>query len=353
MKIIHCADIHLGSSLSSLPKGKIKDIRKQEIRLAFSNMLNYAKDNGIKIIMLSGDVFDSNSPNDKDKKFFYDAIRSNKEITFLYLKGNHDIEASYVEECDNLILFNNKWSKYSFDNVDIYGIELDSTNNTSLYSSLNLDKNRINIVMMHGDIVNKGKDYINLAKLANKNIDYLALGHIHSFQVNKIDERGEAIYSGCLEGRGFDETGEKGFIILDIDKSISFQFVKNSRREIIEKRIDLSKSTTFYEACEIVKSNIKDLNSNSIAKVILEGKVSFDVDNIENDLECIANEYFFYSKVVSELKRKIDISEYEKDVSLKGEFIRLVLSKNDLSQEEKDEIINVGMKLFNKEELEK
>lgn len=70
---------------------------------------------------------------------------------------------------------------------------------------------------MHGQIRDtSGKDKINVSKLRNKNIDYLALGHIHTFTSIKIDDRGTGVYSGCLEGRGFDECEDKGFVELTI-----------------------------------------------------------------------------------------------------------------------------------------
>ncbi|MGX8704776.1 MAG: metallophosphoesterase family protein, partial [bacterium] len=65
-----------------------------------------------------------------------------------------------------------------------------------------------NIVMLHGDITNLNS--IPLSMLKERNIDYLALGHIHKFQKGKLDDRGIWVYPGCLEGRGFDEEGPKG-----------------------------------------------------------------------------------------------------------------------------------------------
>ena len=74
---------------------------------------------------------------------------------------------------------------------------------------------------MHGqesDTDAKDKaEIINLKQLKNKNIDYLALGHIHTYKQSKLDNRGTYCYSGCLEGRGFDECGEKGFVLLNIE----------------------------------------------------------------------------------------------------------------------------------------
>ena len=89
MKIIHCADLHLGSRLTSLPAGTIRETRKNEILSTFNKMIDYAKRNDIKIILMSGDVFDSDRPAKKDKRFFYDAINANEDITFLRLNESY------------------------------------------------------------------------------------------------------------------------------------------------------------------------------------------------------------------------------------------------------------------------
>ena len=105
---------------------------------------------------------------------------------------------------------------------------------------------------MHGqESENNIKDkaeIINLKKLKNKNIDYLALGHIHSFKKEKLDNRGEYCYSGCLEGRGFDECGDKGFVLLDIKNGkINSEFIKFAQRTLYEVNVDLTGLTSNNE----------------------------------------------------------------------------------------------------------
>ena len=53
---------------------------------------------------------------------------------------------------------------------------------------------------------------------------------------------------------------------------------------------------------------------------------------------------FFYLRVKDKTERKINFEKYENDVSLKGEFIRLVKESSDLSDEEKSKIIMTGIK---------
>ncbi len=352
MKIIHCADLHLGSRLTALPTGDIRDTRKKEILKSFNNLIDYAREKDIKIIVLAGDVFDSDRPSMKDKQFFYKAIKGNPEIKFLYLRGNHDIEESLEEECENLYLFDDSWKSYQIDGVTFTGIELSPNNKTSLYSSLSLDKNDTNIVIMHGDVNTKGSEFIDIKKLANKNIDYLALGHIHMYQEIKIDSRGEAIYPGCLDGRGFDELGEKGFVVLDINEGkVSHEFIKASSRLIIEKEIDISDATSLYEAKDIVQSEVKSISTSSIVKVVLTGKIDFDTTDIEQDIASLLSDKFFHIRVESELKHLINIKDYENDLSLKGEFVRTVSKNKELTDEEKEEILNIGIKLLNGEDV--
>ena len=161
-----------------------------------------------------------------------------------------------AEEYENLKVFSNEWSYYYFDNVCICGIEMSSNNSTSMYSTLTLNENNVNIVMIHGQIGSSNKD-VNLLKLRNKNIDYLSLGHVHKYQVGSIDDRGNYAYCGCLEPRGFDEIGEKGFIELEVkNNKISHNFIPFSKRTILEKQIDITSLTDAYSIALVIEKEI-------------------------------------------------------------------------------------------------
>lgn len=240
MKIIHCADIHLGSKINSA-LASIGHERKIEVRNTFMRMCEYACKNDIHIILLAGDVFDSDNPLKKDKDNFYMTIRNYPSIDFLYLKGNHDIKAIYEDIPLNLKYFNDTWTKYQYDNLVISGLEITASNQNSFYDTLNLKEETLNIVMLHGMVSDtKGLNLIKINDLKDKNIDYLALGHVHSYKEYRIDSRMVACYSGCLEGRGFDEIGAKGFIVLDVLDKIKYEFVPFCFRTIHEIEIDIS-----------------------------------------------------------------------------------------------------------------
>ena len=60
--------------------------------------------------------------------------------------------------------------------------------------------------------------------------------------------------------------------------------------------------------------------------------------------------YFYFEKVKDRTTLRVDYSDYEKDASLKGEFIRMVLG-SELSQEQKAEVIRCGILALSGEEI--
>ena len=360
MKIIHCSDLHLDSKMqSNLSKEQAKE-RRNEILITFQKMVQYAKEKGVKVILIAGDLFDKNKISVKAKNIVKDAIINTPEIDFLYLKGNHD-EADFWDEDteipQNLKLFNkDNWTTYAYNNIKITGIEFGEKPDFDIYNSLILDKNDINIVCMHGqESKYEGKDkaeIINLQGLKNKNIDYLALGHIHKYKEQKLDTRGVYCYSGCLEGRGFDECGQKGFVLLDIENGkIKREFIPFASRILHEVTADITGTNTTSEAMSKIEDLISEIPNQDLVKIILAGKVELESERDINYMLKMYQDRFYYIKIYDETEALIDYEKYENDASLKGEFIRLVLSQK-LTDKEKREVIIAGIKALSGEEID-
>ena len=191
---------------------------------------------------------------------------------------------------------------------------------------------------------------IKLSKLRNKNIDYLALGHIHSYQSNKLDSRGIYAYSGCLEGRGFDETGIKGFVLLDVNKAIKHTFIPFSQRKIEELNVNVSEAKSLIDIINKVKDSLKSDYKN-IYRINLIGEIDAELSFTENDVKSYLNEYYFID-VKNKTKAKIDLSKYEKDLSLKGEFVRTANACEDITEEQKQKIIALALRLLTGNEVD-
>lgn len=360
MKVIHCADIHADSKFGTHFSKEQAEERRQEIVNTFANMVRYARENDVKVIIIAGDLFDTKSTQQKNiKKRFAYVISQNPDIDFLYLRGNHDEDVDFAvdENLPNLKRFTKEsWTCYSYGDLNIYGREFAKTIPASTYSELALDATKKNIVILHGQVAEyKSKDgapVISLPHLSNKNIDYLALGHIHDYKLAKLDSRAVWSYSGCLEGRGFDECGEKGFVLLtenekgSASNAFETKFVPFAQRTIHELEVSITGLFSYADIMKAISSAISTLPSKDIIQVDLTGEISEETEiecsSYENALKSDFN--FYYIRVKDKTEIKIDFEKYENDLSLKGEFIRLVKDKSDLSDEEKSKIIMTGIK---------
>ncbi|MBQ8197732.1 MAG: DNA repair exonuclease [Clostridia bacterium] len=352
MKIIHCADLHLGSKINGLPTDLSK-VRKAEVVHTFERIAEFANNNGVKAIIIAGDMFDTTRVSDKLYKQLLSCIRRYSNVDFLYLSGNHD-EDAFIKKGgketlpNNFKVFGNEWTCFEYDNVTITGINSCALNTSIVYDTLSLDKDKINICCMHGQIagyaLEKGKEVISLPRLKNKHIDYLALGHYHFFMDGKIDERGFYAYSGCPEGRGYDETGEKGFVLIDtVNNKLSYKFKPFACRNILELEFSVTNFESGFDVREEILSIVKaKYNKNYQLKVVLSGerKADFILDTVE--LAERLNELVFFAKVVDKTNLKISLEEFATDKSVRGEFVRAVLS-SELSQEDKNKVILMGL----------
>lgn len=362
MKIIHCADLHLDSKMTTnLSKEQARERRKEIIR-TFIRMVEYAEKNEVRIILIAGDLFDTRSVSTMARNTVKDMIYSHPQIDFLYLRGNHDSDnfLSKLEELpENLLLFDEKWTSYRYGNIVISGLELSEENQATVYPSLVLNHDDYNIVTLHGQAgpyQNKEQAYsISLDSLCNKNIDYLALGHVHTYIREKLDNRGIYCYSGCLEGRGFDECGPKGFVLLDVDdktRHAETSFIQIAARTLYTLEVDVSGMLTTREAAVCMEQEVVKYSypSASLVRFILTGEVEVAAEFNCEYLQELFSDYFYFEKVYDQTKLKINYSDYEKDASLKGEFIRMVLH-SDLREEQKAEVIRCGILALSGEEI--
>ena len=355
MKLIHCSDLHLDSKMeANLSSHQAKE-RNHEILLTFERMVTYAKQNDVDIVMIAGDLFDTERIAASSVDYFLNEIRNAKDIDFLYLKGNHDeSKHAFVGQQipDNLKLFCDEWTYDQYDFLTIAGIEINDENASSLYSQLTLDPNQTNIVMLHGqETTQPGVDMVCLPQLKNKHIDYLALGHIHSYKKEVLDERGSYAYCGCLEGRGFDECGEKGFIVLDVKpQKIETTFVPFARRQLHDVEVGITGKETITDMKHAMEEASSTISHDDLVKFTLVGEYTFDTQKDLDFLKKAFQDRFYFCKIKDNSHLKIEKENYEHDLSLKGEFIRKVMAST-LSEEEKEEIIVAGIQALSGKEI--
>ena len=353
MKLIHCSDLHLDSALGSNFTPEKAQQRNAELCAAFARLAQFAVREQVQAVLIAGDLFDSSYVSAHTAKFVAEQIQCAKDVTFFYLRGNHD-ESRHafagLELPDNLKLFGTGWTSFSCGDVVITGMEPEGGDWLRMYDALRLDENDLNIVMLHGQISTRsGEEQIALPLLRNKHIRYLALGHLHTYRKAPLDAEGEYCYSGAPEGRGFDECGEKGFVLLETSgKTLRHRFVPFAARTLHEISVDISDVETVTQILSKMKQASDKIPAKDLVKFTLTGSCTLQTQKDSHFLQSMLESSFWFVKIKDETILKIDFRSYQYDASLKGEFIRCVMA-SDRSDAEKMRIITCGIRALSGE----
>jgi len=365
MKIIHCADLHLDSKMNANLDEQRAKIRRGEILHTYERMVDYAVQNDISVILISGDLFDTENISAVTANVVFHKIQQHPEINFYYLRGNHDrlnILTDQYGKPENLKLFSDRWRTYpeAGGRITVSGMELTGNHGKEAAESLNLDRNCFNIVMLHGqDMDVKSTDraeVICLRDYSARGIDYLALGHIHTYKRGNLDGRGVYCYPGCLEGRGFDESGEHGFVLLEIDEEtgdMQDRLIPFAQRQLYTIEADITGCGTSAEMKEIIDAMVQSVacSPESLIKVVLKGELDVDSEKNIEYLLATLNRNFFCAKIDDETALRLNPEDYLYDRSLKGEFVRQVMADDSISADEKSIVIRYGLKAISGEEV--
>ena len=348
MKFIHCSDIHLDSKMERNLTGAQARERNAEVCATFARMAAFAAEQGVTAVLVAGDLFDTERTTAQTVGFVLDTIRNVPNVDFLYLRGNHDVSAfEGWDTPDNFKTFGDVWTYHRYGDVVIAGMELEAD-----YDGLTLPEETVNIVTLHGQTSTQpGEELIALPLLKRKNIDYLALGHIHSYQTGKLDDRGTWCYCGCLEGRGFDELGQKGFVLVNVEnQTVCHEFIPFARRTLEEVAVDITDLVTVSQILAAAEKESAGIPAENLVKITLTGTYTLETQKDLQFLKKMLEGRFWFLKIKDESRLKIEKESYEHDLSLKGEFIRLVMASG-RTEEEKERMILCGIRALSGEEV--
>lgn len=365
VKILHCADLHIGANQMLI--GEKGQTRKYEPLLTFEKIIKFAKLEGVQLLLIAGDLFSSNSVELSAINRVLDCIASIPETQVVFAAGNHDpfnFQSPFANAKlpDNFHILPEEDSVICFDNLNtcVYGRSFsDFYMQGEPRFTIKPKDDYINIMCQHGEI--KSDLSSNYNSITNEFIDscgmdYIALGHIH--KRSEIERRQNTFfaYSGCAEGLGFDELGDKGVYIGDIGKGVcNLKFFKTSIRTHERVEIDVSNCSDSAKAAELAEKTLKEKYSDSFAdnlyKIILTGNVTegsaFDTDEIAVRLSRIV----YFVKVKDQTEVIYDLDTLKQENSLKGIFVSKMLKRINESPDDKKLrlALDIGLKAFSSE----
>lgn len=323
INIAHTADIHIGvENYGTIDKETGMNTRLEDFLRALDHFVDYAINN-CDIAVISGDMYKSREPNPTQQRELAKRIKRLSEVIPVVINnGNHDQPNSDVKArafdiykvlnvtniyiANKPVIFN---IKTNGGNIQVaclpyfprsFLLKLDECKNLSIDDinkkmaekineiidilTKGLDKNIPAILSAHLSVTGAttsseksmmlGDDIIvPVSVVARPQYKYVALGHIHKYQV--LWDNPLTIYSGSLEKIDFsEERDEKGFCHVMIDgNNISHKFISSNSRPFKTIKINV-KSDNPTE--EILNRLVAADLSNSIVKLIIETNKEID-----------------------------------------------------------------------------
>ena len=363
MKLIHCGDIHLDSQLTTKLRKEKAQERNRELWMTFEELVAFAVQEQVQVILICGDLFDTDCPANYLVQEFFELVEEHSQISFFYVRGNHDRKKFWKSEGalqDNFYVFKTPFQQYKYGKVTITGAQCEGESLEEDLQYLQLDENQYNIVMLHGMAVNtlqqdSTEDQIPLLKLQNQGIDYLALGHIHTYEKYVLDQRGCYCYCGCLEGRGFDECGEKGFVYMELwedDFSLRTQFVPFGKRRVYVIDVDVEQCVSSMQMVRRIEETMENsmVREKDYVRVRIVGDLPAEVEKNLSYIESAFLDSYYYFEIEDKTQYAIPYDAYQNQKTLRGEFVRLV-EELEIAEEEKNQILRFGMLALSGEEL--
>lgn len=316
MKILHCADIHIGSSCQGVDNAVQ---RRRELIDCFDKMVEFANNSNIAVVIIAGDLFDNDSVNVQEIASIISIIKR-YPIEYYILKGNHGGDRAYTRltngGCDNVHFFADSWTYYNNGNIVIVGSEQLTMQH---YDNLILDANSYNIVVAHGDVSNNSYGIVDTKLMADKGANYVALGHRHSYQTFR-HKSCTACYCGVLETRGFDEIADSGFVVLDTDSG-KHQHIVQCKRKVVGIDVDTTSAQSEIDLVDIVNKAVGNVDSGNYLNLTLKGTLdrNIAIDYVKEKLQG----RFFALRIDNKTRVNIDIQSIRQEQSLRAEVLKL------------------------------
>lgn len=294
LTFLHTADIHLDPPFSSLsPQQAAK--RREQLRATFQSMIQYIRDEQIPLALISGDLFDSPTPQMDTLRFAFSAMEAAQNCRFFISPGNHDYGSKVWDAFplpQNVTVF--RGGQLSFRTCRIgehevtvwgWGFETESLSKDPLLGFGGVDTRRINLLCAHCTLDKPDSPYAPVSKkeLQAAGFDYAALGHVHNADHMKKLGNTYYAYAGCLEGRSFDEIGKKGAYLIRLEKegeqnnSLSFHAkrIRFTRRHYEQNTLDITGAEQMQDVTQKVAQLISDCgyDADTFLRIILRGQV--------------------------------------------------------------------------------
>ena len=246
VRILHAADLHLDSPFEALGRSLAAQ-RRREQRGLLRSLPRIAERYGAQLILLPGDLLDSDSAYPETARLLAESFAQTSAQVFI-APGNHDFYSAHTPYAriafpENVHIFRTpqlEAIELPELHVRVWGAAFTDSRCPGLLHGFSVPKRPgvTDLLCVHGEVGNPASAYNPIAEkdLAASGFDYAALGHVHRYSGMRRAGRTTYAWPGCAEGRGFDETGEKGVLLAEVqpgEAQVEFLPLGGRRYEIL------------------------------------------------------------------------------------------------------------------------
>jgi len=346
IKILHAADFHLDSPFDALPEEKAAE-RRREQRELLKQIADIAGREQVDAVLLAGDLLDSDKSYYETGEALVQALAEIKAPVFI-APGNHDYYHSHspwaaLKLPSNVHVFKTgtpEAVELTGKNAMVWGAAFTGNRSGSLladFPEITDRGKKLQLMVLHGQAGGTEEAYnpMSLQQIADTGLDYIALGHEHHYSGLKKAGDTYYAYAGCPEGRGFDEAGECGVLIIEAELGkVKERFVPLKGRQYHKLEVDLS------DHADPIAAILKRLprgTERDIYRIMLTGE--FDGGINEAAIAMHLEDRFYHLTVRDQTKIRRDIWAQAEEDSLRGLFLRKMRAKYETADETERENI--------------
>lgn len=335
IRILHAADLHLDSPFAALSPEQAAQ-RRAEQRELLRRLAEECDRLGCQLLLLAGDLFDSDSIYRETAELLREILGSIHARVFI-APGNHDPFSpaspyASLQWPDNVHIFRSgtiESVRLPEPGVTVYGAAFTEPRQGPLLSGFRSEERILSSVMViHGTLDDADAFYnpISEAQILESGLDYLALGHVHRREIRKIGKTTVA-NPGCAMGRGFDETGPKGALYVELDGSecrVEPVDLGGRRYESLSVRVD-------GDPLEAVEAVLPKQTERDVYRITLTG--SCTAESVRNAQAVLAPRFYALELIDRTLPPR-SLWEDAAEDSLKGVFLRSLKECYDAAEDE-------------------
>ena len=332
LKLIHGADFHLDAPFAALPADKARQ-RRAEQRELLGRLADLAEGERADLVLLSGDLLDGGETYQETVEALARTLGELRVPVFI-APGNHDWygpRSPYAGTPwpDNVHIF----TSGQVEAVELP--ELGCVVHGAAFTAPQADRSplagfsaprdgRIHLMVLHGEVGGQGRyGPVDPADIAASGLTYLALGHVHA--CSGLQRTGETFwaYPGCPEGRGFDETGDKGVLAVTVDDggAVSAEFVPLAGRRYEILTVDVTGAESPAAALEAA---LPAAPTGDCCRIVLTGERDTPPDIPA--LTALAEPYYYSLTLRDHTRQRRELWARSGEDSLTGLFLRTLKS---------------------------